>query len=265
MPLYTDQIGRTVSLTAIPKKIISLVPSQTELLFTLGLNDRVKGITKFCVHPAAWRRNKSIVGGTKTVHLERVQKLNPDLILANKEENTRAEVEALAASYPVWVSDISDLESALDMIGSVATMTDTLGAGQKLIKEIEYSFQNLPRLENRSTAIYLIWQDPFISVGADNFIHDMMLRAGFCNLLADQLRYPEISIGQIRELQPEYILLSSEPFPFGQKHLDKFQSLFPDIKILLVDGEMFSWYGSRIKLAAQYFRSLPPLREAGEK
>ncbi len=116
MPIFTDQTGREVSIPSHPQRIISLVPSQTELLFDLGLEEQVAGITKFCVHPEKWFRSKTRIGGTKNIKSALIHQLQPDLIIANKEENVKEQVEELAAHYPVWVSDIHDLQSALDMI-----------------------------------------------------------------------------------------------------------------------------------------------------
>ena len=116
MPLFTDQLNRTILLKEKPSRIVSLVPSQTELLHALELREEVVGITKFCVHPTDWFRTKTRVGGTKTVNFDSVRSLRPDLIIANKEENVKEQVEALAAEFPVWVSDVNNLADALDML-----------------------------------------------------------------------------------------------------------------------------------------------------
>src|SRR5689334_18071707 len=123
MPSFTDQIGRTISLNKTPRRIISLVPSQTELLYDLGLSDEVVGITKFCVHPEEWFRNKPRVGGTKQLNMDIIHHLQPDLVIANKEENVREQVEELASHYPVWVSDINNPDDAYWMMKELGSIT----------------------------------------------------------------------------------------------------------------------------------------------
>jgi len=132
-------MGRKVDAPVHPQRIISLVPSQTELLFDLGLGDRVVGITKFCVHPEVWFRTKPRVGGTKKVDLEKVRKLEPDLIIGNKEENERADIDALAAEFPVWMSDVRHLESALDMIHRIGMITGTVDQAGEITDPIRRS------------------------------------------------------------------------------------------------------------------------------
>lgn len=257
MPLFTDQTGRTLSLHAIPRRIISLVPSQTELLHYLGLEQEVAGITKFCIHPNEWFRNKTRVGGTKNVNLDVVRQLQPDLIIANKEENVKEQIEALASEFPVWVSDVNTLDDALQMIDAVGAMVDKPQQAAELISSIQNEFELLSRpIANTIRTAYLIWRGPYMTVGHDTFIHDMLIRCGFQNIYADKQRYPTTSIDDLKELQPQVILLSSEPYPFQQKHIDELQPHLPDTQIMLVDGEMFSWYGSRLLKAPKYFREL---------
>jgi len=150
MSAFTDQLGRTVILPQPPRRVISLVPSQTELLYTLGLDPanqepgyEVVGITKFCIHPTSWFREKTRVGGTKDVHPDRVHSLRPDLILANKEENDQQQIEELARHYPVWISDVKTLPDALDMIRSVGDLTGRGQEGDKLASEIARRFAHL--------------------------------------------------------------------------------------------------------------------------
>lgn len=249
----TDQTGYPIQLPAPARRIVSLVPSQTELLSALGLDEQTVGITKFCVHPEAWFRSKTRVGGTKDVRLDIVRSLQPDLILANKEENTRDQVEALRQVYPVWTSDISDLDDALDMIRSVGGMTGRGQQADALAGQILSAFRALPTVKPLQ-CLYLIWRNPFMAAGGDTFIHDMLEKAGFSNLAADRPRYPELTIEEMRALAPACILLSSEPYPFREKHIGELQDLLPKTKILLVDGEMFSWYGSRLVHAPGYFQ-----------
>lgn len=238
------------------QRIVSLVPSQTELLYQLGLNDAVMGITKFCVHPPHWFRNKIRVGGTKNIDFQKIKGLAPDLIIANREENTREQIELLAADYPVWVTDVNTLEEALQMIADIGRLTRRHEAAHLLCNEIEQVFAAIPKNNPPASVAYLIWQDPLMTVGGDTFINDMLLHAGLVNIFSSSNRYPVIEPGQLQALKPQFIFLSSEPYPFQQKHLEQWQPMFPDSEIVLVDGEMFSWYGSRLLQAPAYFNHL---------
>ncbi len=243
------------TLSYLPQRIVSLVPSQTELLVDLGLTDRLVGVTKFCVHPAGLRASKTIVGGTKKFRFEVIDALQPDLILANKEENYKEGIEQLAETYPVWMSDIFTLSDALTMIRTVGQLTGTSEKATSMATKVDQKFQSL-KLDKPVRVAYLIWQNPMMVAGNQTFIHDMLTRCGWINVFGDQRRYPEITPAQLQQVQPEAILLSSEPFPFQEKHLAAFQQLCPSSRVRLVDGEMFSWYGSRLLQAPAYFTTL---------
>ena len=255
--LHTDQLGRKVEILFPPKRIVSIVPSQTELLYHLGLRDEVIGITKFCIHPAEWFTSKARIGGTKQLHIEKIRELKPDLILANKEENDVDQIQTLCEEFPVWISEIRNLEEALDMIRSVGAITARIEESEKLKAEIQVAADIFLPAKNR-TAAYFIWNDPMMSVNCDTFIHAMMKHAGFTNVFDGRKdsRYPNISEQDLIAANPEIVLLSSEPFPFEQKHADYFQSILPDSEVVLVDGEMFSWYGSRLVRSFDYFATL---------
>ncbi len=250
-----DQLNREVKIPFPPKRIVSLVPSQTELLFDLGLEDEVVGITKFCIHPEAWFRKKKRVGGTKKLSLEAIAALEPDLIIGNKEENERTQIEVLMDRYPVWMSDVQNLEDAADMIRRIGEMTGKGPEGEALALKIRDSFDDLNPEKNWKTA-YFIWRKPYMAAASDTFIDDMLKRAGFINAFAHLQRYPELDVESIREAQPEIILLSSEPYPFRQNHVEELRKVCPNTLICLADGELFSWYGSRLIRSAAYFRNL---------
>jgi len=256
MSIFIDQLGNNIRLSSIPKRIISLVPSQTELLFDLGLDESVIGITKFCIHPNEWFKNKTRIGGTKNVNIEKIISLQPDLIIANKEENVKEQIEALQQIAPVWVSDVNNLSDALSMISSIGELTGKITEAKELINNIGNAFNQLSAINNQPSTAYLIWREPFMSVGGDTFINDMMQRCGFRNIFDNEHRYPEITIEQLKTSGCELLLLSSEPYPFTQKHIDELQLHLPQTKIMLVDGEMFSWYGSRLQYAPHYFQHL---------
>ncbi len=256
MPRFHDQMGRLVGAPEHPKRVISLVPSQTELLHDLGLGDRVVGITKFCVHPVEWLRTKPRVGGTKKVDLAKVRALKPDLIIGNKEENAQADIADLEREFPVWMSDVRDLEGALGMIEQVGRVTGTTERAQTLCKGIQAAFGALEPLAQQPTAAYFIWKDPWMLAGKHTFIHAMMLRCGFNLPIGIGERYPEVTAPELASMKPSVALLSSEPYPFGERHIGAVNKVLPGIPVELVDGEMFSWYGSRLLHAPPYFRQL---------
>ncbi len=238
-----------------PRRIVSLVPSQTELLADLGLEDEVVGITKFCVHPERWFRTKPRVGGTKTVHVDRVAALQPDLIIANKEENVREQIDALQALAPVWVSDIKTLDDALRMMESVSVICGRANEGEEITRQIGTDFAPL-RLCGKTSVAYGIWRSPWMWAGGDTFINDLLTRCGWTNVLQEVPRYPEISLEALADLKPELILLSSEPYPFKEKHIAEVHAAIPEAQVRLVDGEMFSWYGSRLLKVPEYLSGL---------
>lgn len=254
--IFRDQLNREVTLPKAPERIISLVPSQTELLYSLGLEDEVVGITKFCVHPSTWFHSKQRVGGTKMVHIEVVKQLSPDLIIANKEENLQSDIEELMNICPVWVSDIHTLEDAYAMIDGIGTITNRQTTALALLTNIRQAFATLQPLDKSINASYFIWRDPWMVAGGDTFINNMLEKCGIKNLFGHLSRYPEISLEELQQVPDQWILLSSEPYPFKEKHVAALQQLLPYATIKLVDGEMFSWYGSRLLEAPAYFNKL---------
>jgi ABC-type Fe3+-hydroxamate transport system substrate-binding protein len=243
---------RTVEINSTVSRIVSLVPSQTELLVDLGLKDRLVGITKFCVHPKELRKEIQLVGGTKNVKVKLVESLNPDLIIGNKEENNQADIEALEQYLPTWMSDIFNLEDALEMIEQVGEITGTQTRASEIVSEIQQNFLKLNPLSGNKSVLYLIWKNPYIAAGTDTFIDSMLTRLGFKNAM-NEARYPEVDL---KDVNPDLIFLSSEPFPFKEKHIEELQIQFPNSQVILVDGEFFSWYGSRLIDAPDYFNKL---------
>ncbi|WP_316931877.1 helical backbone metal receptor [Roseivirga seohaensis] len=252
--IVLDQMGRKVEVPSLPQRIISLVPSQTELLYNLGLGDRVIGVTKFCIHPSQWHQSKTFVGGTKQFKFDVIDELKPDLIIGNKEENYIEGIEELAKKYPVWVSDITGLDQAFDMILAIGNLVDERAKSISIVEKVKEGFASLP-YKSRRKALYLIWKKPYMAAGRATFIDEMMDFAGFENVLSET-RYPELTLEAIQELAPEAILLSSEPYPFKEKHIGELKAVLPNCDVQLVDGEMFSWYGSRLMQAPSYFANL---------
>ena len=243
MPL--DQLGNRIELAAPPRRVVSLVPSITELLCDLGLRDRLVGCTKFCVHPVGLWETCQRIGGTKRVHVETVRALRPDLIVANKEENDRATVAQLQTFCPVWTSDVPDLLSAERMIAALAELTHTTERANAILAANRATLDRLA-LPAMESALYLIWRNPYLVAGGDTYISAVLRRVGLRNVVADRRRYPELRIAEITDLAPQRVLLSSEPFPFGPKQAAELRRHLPRSRVQLVDGEFFSWYGSRL-------------------
>lgn len=253
--LFTDQLNNTIELKSYPKRIVSLVPSQSELLWDLGLREEIVGVTKFCIHPKELFKHIAKIGGTKTIDIQKIRGLKPDLIIGNKEENEHAQILELQKEFPVWMSDIYNLQDALIMIQSIGALVNRLEEADKIKDNINTSFFNLKTI-NKSV-LYLIWKDPYMAAGKATFIGDMLHKMGLQNVITDENgRYPNLSLEDIKLLNPELIFLSSEPYPFKEKHIQEFKELFPYSKIILVDGEMFSWYGSRLLKSVGYFNKL---------
>ena len=237
-------------------RIISLVPSLTELLYDLGLEEEVIGITKFCIHPEEWFRSKTRIGGTKEVNFEKINELAPHLIIANKEENTKEQVELLAQKYDVLLTDVNNLEEALAMIQSIGLFTNKLPEATIISEKIKTRFDELELLaldKKQTRTAYFIWRNPYMVAANETFIHEMMKYCGLQNIFSGENRYPEIDLTQLKTLNCELVLLSSEPYPFTEKHKEEISKELPGMQIKLVDGEMFSWYGSRLLKAADYF------------
>lgn len=261
-------------------RIVSLVPSLTELLYALRLDDEVVGITKFCIHPEVWFRSKERIGGTKTVNIAIVKSLLPDLIIANKEENVKEQIEELQQFAPVYITDINNFEDALEAIMTIGNLVNRPLEATKLANEIKNAFTKITPLQTSIDTAYFIWKDPYMAAGGNTFINSMLGLCGLHNIFENISRYPEINLGEMlfssarlpainekssfnRQISTslptstcQLILLSSEPYPFSKKHVEELQAHTHGTKILLVDGEMFSWYGSRMLLAADYFIKL---------
>lgn len=252
---HVDQMNRLVKIPSTPKKIISLVPSQSELLYDLGLKDRLSGITKYCDHPTLLKKEIALIGGTKKLDIHKIEALAPDLIIANKEENVKDQVLALAEKYPTWISDVKDLATSLDMVKKIGLLTNTLEKAEDISSRINNSFKSL-QTEPQIDVAYLIWRKPYMTVGGDTFISNMLELAGFRNIFCNKERYPPTDLDQLANSDAKVIFLSSEPYPFKEKHQIEIQQRCSNSIILLVDGTYFSWYGSRLEHSPAYFRKI---------
>jgi len=255
-----DAVGNIIQLETPPRRIVSLFPSQTHLLWKLGLDKEVVGLTRFCKYPPQWKKEKRVVGGTKDVKPERVAELRPDLILANKEENTKEIVEKLKDIAPVYVSEVETWQDNLDFVKNIGMLTGTSDKARLLVDEMEEKRRHYEkqRPSRPMDALYFIWRNPWMTAGKHTFINTMLELAGFKNLTPEEKgRYPAWETGELRALHPEAVLLCDEPFPFKPgKHYDEVKNLFPSARILFVRGEPFTWFGAYPVNAFDYFSTL---------
>ncbi|MEO8932907.1 MAG: helical backbone metal receptor [Xanthomarina sp.] len=254
-----DQLNRTIELKDTPKRIISLVPSQTELLCDLGLESSLVGITKFCVHPHHLLSHVAVVGGTKHVHYDKIKALHPDIILCNKEENTQEMIVELEKIAPVHLSDIYNIEDCLELIGMYGILFSVENKAEEIVSTIkneQQQFQEFIKDQPKLKTVYFIWKKPWMVAANNNFIDALLSVGKFENHFQDLERYPEIELEKDIDDTVDVIMLSTEPFPFKEPHVEAMKMKFPKAKVLLVDGELFSWYGSRLAKSFQYFKML---------
>lgn len=255
---FTDQLRRKITINFPPKRIISLVPSQTELLFDLGLEEEIVGITKFCIHPKDKFKSSTKIGGTKKLNLKKILEMQPDLIIGNKEENQKEDIEFLIQHFPVWMSDIYNLEDTLEMINAVGDLVDRKEKAHEFAINIHSDFNQLKidiQSKQPKDVLYFIWKSPFMLAGKNTFIDEMLICCGLDNLMKAD-RYPSLNESEMKSLSPDLVYLSSEPYPFKEKHIMELKEIWPKADVKLVDGEMFSWYGTRLLKATDYFKSL---------
>jgi len=242
---YLDQLGREVVLPEIPKRIICLVPSITELVAYFEMVEEVVGITKFCIYPTTWFQSKERVGGTKNIDIEKVKSLHPDLIIGNKEENTKEDIAALIVTAPVWMSDVNSIDDSYELISCLAEIFNKKDKGQQLIGYLKKYFLSHASEGAGKSVLYFIWHSPGFVAGKNTYIDSYLTSIGYQNCVTMD-RYPDINTLEL--LDPDIVLLSSEPFPFNESHVAYYKELFPNAEIKLVDGECYSWYGVRTLL-----------------
>jgi len=235
-------------------KVVSLVPSITEALFDLGLTEnQVIGRTKFCIHPEEKVKNVAIIGGTKNINIDKIKALQPDLILANKEENIKEQVETLMNDFKVIVTNVENIEDNYYLLKNLGKIFNKEEKAQSFNLKI-YDILDQAKIDSTIKVAYLIWKNPYMTIGSDTFIHKILAEIGFENIFKDKKRYPEIQVEDLAEA--ELIMLSSEPFPFKEKHIEELREFYPDKNIMIVDGEAFSWYGTHIAKCEDYFKGL---------
>ena len=250
MASFKDALGRKVEIARPPRRIVSLVPSLTEALFAFGLAERVAGVTRYCVEPAEARR-KPRVGGTKNVDVAKVSAIEPDLVLANVEENTRDDVDALiAAGLPVFVTYPRTVAGAIAELRELATMTGGDEAARPIIVGAEEAVAVAEAANERRKALRTfcpIWRNPWMTIGPDTYMHDFLRVCGAENIYGQSAeRYPAIELAAVAEHWPEVVLLPDEPYRFGRKHVPEVIEALGDVRTYLVDGKSLCWYGPRI-------------------
>lgn len=230
------------------QRIISLVPSLTELIIDLEPVAKLVGRTRFCIHPKEQITDIPIVGGTKNPRLDKIRQADPDLIIANKEENRPNDIKLLMDDFEVEVTDIATIEDALITIHNLGQKLEVTEQAEQLITDIQERLKERPDERTLRTA-YMIWKDPWMSVGGDTYIHDVLEHWNLSNIFNSRTRYPKFDLEELQRYNPDLILLSSEPYPFQEKHLEQIEKACPAARVLLVEGEWFSWYGSHMKHA----------------
>ncbi|HEX7122111.1 MAG TPA: cobalamin-binding protein [Gemmatimonadaceae bacterium] len=240
-------------------RLVSLCPSLTELLFDLGVGGQVVGRTRFCIHPADGVRDVERVGGTKNPKIARIIELEPDLVLMNEEENRIEDAQALqAAGLRVHASMPRTADDTAAMVRSIAAAVGRDAEGERIARDIEARADRVRRAHEGKPPVryaYLIWREPWMVVNDDTFIAALLALPGGRNVFGDRAeRYPTIMPDELVAADPELVFLSSEPFPFKEKHVEELTSLtgLPRERFRLVDGELLSWHGSRTPRGIDY-------------
>jgi len=253
-----DQLNRKVEINEELKNIVSLVPSLTELLFFFGMEGKIKGITSFCSNPPEKVKFVKTVGGPITINYEIIDEISPDLIIAGKSENNKEQIEHLSSKYPVWVSDVKSLEDAFKMIEKIGVICNKSELAYNITQNLSVSFDLLSEKTNIKVA-YLVWEKPFIVAGNNTFVNDILKKTGFINVFKNLEGYPKVTAKELNNCNADFVLLPSEPYPFENHHIDSYKSIIPGAKILLVDGQLFSWYGNRLLVSVNYFKNIKRL------
>lgn len=262
---FLDALGTSLAFEKPPQRIVSLIPSITELLFALGLDERIVGVTKFCTHPPEGVAKKEKIGGEKNPDLQKILALKPDLVIANVEENRREDVEALrVAGVAVFVTYPRTIEEGIELIRKLGALTWTEEAAEGMARPIEEIYQEALALTKGKQPVKVfcpIWRRPYMSINRDTYVHDMIRVCGGENIFADRPeRYPQVTLEEVEELQPEVILLPDEPYPFKARHVEEVRTLdVPAVKegrIHLIDGKILSWYGPRIGASLRFLMRL---------
>ncbi len=255
--MLQDVLGRRFEpFTRRPLRLVSLVPSTTETLFALGRGDELVGYTRFCVHPQGRITKERWIGGTKNPKIERIIGLQPDLVLANREENRLEDIQALdEAGISVWVAEPRTVGEAIADIRQMSMLIGCASKGEVMAQKVEQALAEARRYARQSpiTFAYLIWRKPWMAAGRETFISEMLTEGGARNLFAG--RYPQASLEDLKGV--ERLLMASEPFPFAEQHRQELLAEgFTPEQLRLVDGERLSWHGVRLLQGLPYLREV---------
>jgi len=236
-----------------PERIVSLVPSLTELVWWLGCRDALRGRTRFCEEPAGEIEVVPTIGGTKNPDIEAITALGPDLVIANREENRREDVEALrAVGLNVLLTDPNSVDEALAMIAEVGEELGRKTAAEGLVAEVRAALAE-GRGERPGALFVPIWRNPLMGLAGDTYGSSVLEAAGATNVLAGRTRYPEVTLDEVAALRPQAILLPDEPYRFNEGHVPEFSGIAPTA---VVDGKLLWWYGPRMPEAIRELRRI---------
>ena len=261
---FVDSLGRELRLTGAPRRIVSLVPSITETLFSLGLGASIAGVTDYCVHPAEGVREKPKLGGTKNPRLDELLALSPDLVIANREENRRRDVERLeAAGVAVFVTDARDVEAAIRELEVFGELTERAREARSIAEGVRDALRvaRESRPDPAPRVVSLVWRRPWMAVGGDSFAHALVSECGGLNPFEEsERRYPRVDEGDLEAAAPDVILLPTEPYAFGEAERQELLALDCPAarsgRIHVIEGELLTWYGPRMARALETLSSL---------
>jgi ABC-type Fe3+-hydroxamate transport system substrate-binding protein len=254
-----DARGTAVALPDRVRRVVSLVPSLTEWLVVAGVGERLVGVTDWCVEPADAVAGLARVRGTKNPDLAAIRRLEPDLVVANAEENRKLDVQRLeAGGLAVFVTMPTTVAGAVTELRDLATAVGDLpGAAAldaALVAAVADSYRQRP--ERRVRYACAVWRDPWLWLGRRTYAADLLGLAGGEPVLDDPAtRYPRIEPEALAALAPQLVLLPSEPYRFGPADADEVAA-FSGARVELVDGRALTWYGPRIPAALSAFREL---------
>lgn len=257
-----DADGVTHRLDESPRRIVSLVPSLTESVIALGGADRLVGVTEWCIHPEEVVKSIPKVRGTKNPYIKKILELQPDLVLANREENRRRHVVELRRHVPVFLTYPRSVFDALKTVRDLGVILDASERAGEILEMCEFLLDGIHRTTNPyyHTAC-LIWRDPWMAVGPDTYVHDLLGHFGFVNVYREEDgRYPETTLEDLAERGPEIVLLPSEPYEFAEGDREQVQTVVwskvPGCRAVLVDGGYLTGWGTRTLAALRYLTEL---------
>ena len=260
MQTIKDCLGDEISIPKNITKIVSLVPSISELIYDLNAEDKIVGVTKFCVHPKYFQIEKTVVGGVQEFDIDKIIALKPDVVFASKDENFEDEIIELRKHVPVYVTDVKNVNEAISMIKTIGALLNKRSDADKITMKIDMQLKDLAKVTDDllyRSAAYFVWNDPWVAAGKDTFIDSLLKLIKVDNVFSNlKERYPMVTGANIHIGNPQMIMLPSEPFKFEDKHAIEIGRHTHDAATFFVDGQMFSWYGSRLVKSIDYLKLL---------